>query len=206
MNTIAPLQFIPPIAGYLELILGPMFSGKTTQTIQIYKKYKYIGKKVVVVNYFSDNRYDITMLSSHDEVKIPCIFASNLTSLWNEQNKLLSTEMRSNSAELRSADVIIINEGQFFPDIYEIVLDMVEKKGKKVYICGLDGDYKRRKFGNLLDLIPFSDKIIKLNSLCSTCKDGTLAIFTHRLSKESEQIVIGIDNYEPLCRKCFLEK
>ena len=177
-------------SGYLEIILGPMFSGKTTQTIQIYNKYKYIGKKVLVINYIDDKRYDDTMLSSHDQIKIPCIFLKTL-------NEAL--------LQMKEADVIIINEGQFFVDIFEVVLEMVEKWNKIVFICGLDGDYKRNKFGNLLDLIPFSDKITKLNSLCSKCRNGTNAIFTHRVSCESDQIVIGVDNYIPLCRSCYLE-
>lgn len=191
-------------SGYLEIIFGPMFSGKTTQTIQIYNKYKYIGKKVFVINYAGDTRYDDTMLSSHDEIKIPCVFVEHLSVLWDKNNQLLCNEMKIDSMNLKKADVVIINEGQFFPDIFEIVLEMVEKYKKKVFICGLDGDYKRRKFGNLLDLIPFSDKITKLNSLCSQCKNGNPAIFTHRCSKEHEQIVIGVDNYKPLCRECYL--
>jgi thymidine kinase len=191
--------------GYLELILGPMFSGKTTQTIQIYNKYKYIGKKVCVINYMDDKRYDDTMLSSHDEMKIPCVFLRTLAEVWTHYEKLLSTESIQISREMREADVIIINEGQFFPDLFEVVMNMVEKKGKKVYICGLDGDYKRQKFGDLLDLIPFSDKITKLQSLCSQCRNGTLAIFTHRVTEELGQIVIGVNNYTPLCRKCYLE-
>lgn len=191
-------------SGYLEIILGPMFSGKTTQTIQIYNKYKYIGKRVFVINYAGDKRYDDFMLSSHDQIKIPCVFVEDLAVLWDKNNKLLCNEMRIDSFNLKQSDVVIINEGQFFPDILEIVLEMVEKYNKKVFICGLDGDYKRQKFGNLLDLIPFSDKITKLNSLCSRCKNGNPAIFTHRCSKEHEQIVIGVDNYKPLCRKCYL--
>ena len=132
-----------PKTGYLEIILGPMFSGKTTQTIQIYNKYKYIGKKVFVINYIDDTRYDDSMLSSHDQIKIPCIFISNLTSIYNEKNMLLCSEMVLDSKHMHNADVIIINEGQFFPDLFDIVLKLVEKHGKKVYICGLDGDYKQ---------------------------------------------------------------
>ena len=74
---------------------------------------------------------------------------------------------------------------------------------KKVYICGLDGDFERKKFGTLLDLIPLCDKVCKLTSLCSLCKDGTPGIFSMRLTKESEQIVVGSDNYIPVCRKCY---
>ena len=179
--------------GYLELILGPMFSGKTTHLIQAYKKYTYIGKKVATINYYADTRYDSTMLSTHDKIMIPCIQSSTINELWNN----------CENTELRQADVILINEGQFFQDLYECVIDMVENHNKIVYICGLDGDFKRNRFGKITDLIPYCDKIEKLQSLCSICKNGNLAIFSHRITDESLQIVIGSDNYIPLCRSCY---
>lgn len=185
--------------GYLELILGPMFSGKTTQTIQIYNSYKYIGKKICVVNFIEDTRYHDFMLSTHDKVMIPCILTKSLGEIWNDIN-------HKNYTDLRDSDVIIINEGQFFRDLFVIVLEMVEKYGKILYICGLDGDFNRNKFGNLIDLIPYSDKITKLNALCSQCKNGKKGIFTHRISEEQSQIVIGVDNYKSLCRECYLNE
>jgi thymidine kinase len=177
--------------GYLELWLGPMFSGKTTQLIQTYKKFAYIGKRVVVVNYAEDKRYHNTMLSTHDQVMIPCVQSTNLQAIM---------------GDLMLADVILINEGQFFQDLYEVVLALVEEHGKMVYICALDGDFERKKFGRVLDLIPYCDKVSKLHALCSMCRNGKLAIFSHRVSNEAEQIVIGSDNYVPLCRACYLRE
>jgi thymidine kinase len=183
--------------GYLELILGPMFSGKTTQLIQEYKKFTYIRKRVATINYAGDTRYDMSMLSTHDKLMIPCIQSSSINQLWNNpENEYYE--------ELHNADVILINEGQFFDDLYECVLDMVEKHHKIVYICGLDGDFKRNRFGKLLELIPYCDKITKLQSLCSICKNGKHALFSHRLTEESSQIVIGSNNYIPLCRACYV--
>ena len=78
---------------------------------------------------------------------------------------------------------------------------LVETKNKRVYVCGLDGDFERKKFGNILDLIPYSDSIIKLKSNCNNCNEP--AIFSHRLTDENEQVVIGSNNYIPLCRKCY---
>jgi thymidine kinase len=101
-----------------------------------------------------------------------------------------------------NADVILINEGQFFTDLYDGVVTMLGEN-KKVYVCGLDGDFERKKFGSILDLIPLCDKVTKLTSLCSICKNGTLGIFTMRLSKELTQTVVGSDNYIPVCRKCY---
>jgi thymidine kinase len=105
---------------------------------------------------------------------------------------------------VKKADVIIINEGQFFDDIYETTIKLVEKYKKCVYVCGLDSDFKRNKFGRLLDLIPFCDNIFKLQSLCMNCKDGTKALFSKRITNNESQIVIGSDNYIPVCRKCYL--
>jgi thymidine kinase len=96
----------------------------------------------------------------------------------------------------------LINEGQFFADLYETVLDML-KCNKKVYICGLDGDFERKKFGQMLDLIPHCDHVIKMSSLCSLCKNGTRGIFSMRLSDEKQQTLIGSDNYVPVCRNCY---
>jgi thymidine kinase len=103
---------------------------------------------------------------------------------------------------LRQAEVILINEGQFFDDLQPCVLQMLSEK-KKVYIAGLDGDFERKKFGSLLDLIPLCDKVTKLTSLCSICKNGTHGIFSLRLTKEKQQMLIGSDNYIPVCRHCY---
>lgn len=185
--------------GYLELILGPMFSGKTTQIIQIYNNYTYIGKKVAVINFAEDTRYHDTMLSTHDRKMIPCILSDNIVDNWtNPANK--------HYTEINAADVILINEGQFFKGLKEIVLNMVEQQNKIVYICGLDGDFKREKFGQMLELIPYCDKVSKLTSLCSQCRNGKKALFSSRVSNETEQVVIGSDNYKPLCRTCYLQR
>jgi thymidine kinase len=180
-------------SGYLELIIGPMFSGKTTRLIDIYYKTIDDNKVAFTINYSGDTRYHDSMLSSHDKRMIPCTFTSTLTSLWN-----------SNIVEnIHNADVILINEGQFFPDLYEVVLALVEQYGKIVYVCGLDGDFKRQPFGQLMQLIPLCNNILKLHSKCSMCNKD--ALFSHRTSNETTQIVIGSSNYKPLCRGCYLD-
>jgi thymidine kinase len=184
--------------GYLEIILGPMFSGKTTQLIQMYNNYSYIGKNVVVINYAEDKRYHDSMLSTHDRKMIPCIMTTDIMDMW-------SNPLHDEYSTINEADVILINEGQFFKKLKDVVLEMVEKYQKIVYICGLDGDFKRNKFGDLLELIPYCDKVNKLNSLCSQCKNGKKGIFSCRITRETSQVVIGSDNYKPLCRSCYLE-
>lgn len=174
--------------GYLELIIGPMFSGKTTQLIHIYNTEYANNKNIKVINYTGDTRYHDTMLSTHDKVMIPCIFTNKIQDVCQID-------------DMCNYDTILINEGQFFPDLYETVYELVETHHKNVYICGLDGDFKRKKFGGLLDLIPLCDKIVKLSASCVRCKQP--AIFSKRLTDEDQQVVIGSSNYAPMCRQCY---
>jgi thymidine kinase len=185
--------------GYLELIIGPMFSGKTSELLEIYKKCKFCDISVSIVNHSIDKRYHETMMSSHDKIMAPCYQVENLNDIWSK------TENGESYKAIRSSDVILINEGQFFPDLYEVVVDMLENK-KKIYICGLDGDFERKKFGKILDLVPLCDKVRKITSLCSLCRNGTPGIFSMRLTDETEQTVIGSSNYIPVCRKCYQKK
>jgi len=187
--------------GYLELIIGPMFSGKTSELLQIYKQCKFCSIPVSIINHTIDKRYHDTMISSHDKIMAPCLQANKLTDIWTRLQSGNESDIYSNKL-LRSAEVILINEGQFFSDLYEVVVDMLNHN-KKVYICGLDGDFERKKFGSILDLIPLCDKVRKLTSLCSNCRDGTQAIFSMRLTSEKEQTIVGSDNYIPVCRKCY---
>ena len=173
--------------GFLSLIIGPMFSSKTSRLLSIYKKCIFGNISVSIINHIIDKRYHDTMLSSHDNIMAPCIQTDNLKDV---------------SKQLKSVDVILINEGQFFSDLYEVVLDMLNHN-KKVYICGLDGDFEKKKFGQILDLIPHCDEVIKLKAMCSVCKNTTPGIFTMRLTDEKEQTVVGSNNYIPVCRNCY---
>ena len=175
---------------YLEIIVGPMFSGKTSKLAEIYKQCMFCSIPVAVINYALDTRYHDTMLSTHDKHMIPCIQTMSLAPMW------------ESNAQVHAADVILINEGQFFEDLYPVVESML-KAGKKIYISGLDGDFQRKKFGQILDLIPLCDKVTKLTSLCSICKTGEPGIFSMRLTSETQQTLIGSDNYAPVCRNCY---
>jgi len=179
------------MSGYLEIILGPMFSGKTTKLINIYKKNEFCNIPVLVINYKDDNRYSDDMLSTHDKIMIPCIKTDKLFNLIND--KVINID---------DYKVILINEGQFFPDLIEFVKHLLNNK-KSIYVCGLDGDFEQKKFGNILDLIPLCNDVYKLHSLCYNCKNGNNGDFTKRISNEKEQVIIGSDNYVPVCRKCI---
>lgn len=182
--------------GTINLILGPMFSGKTTKLIEIYREAQFCNINTIVINHKLDTRYSNNKLSNHDREMIPCIFLDKLYDMKQESSVLI---------KIMCADVILINEGQFFSDLKAWVLELCETYNKKIYISGLDGDYKRDKIGTILDLIPYCDSVEKYTSFCSYCKNGTKGLFTHRLSKETEQICVGSDNYIPLCRKCYIE-
>jgi thymidine kinase len=190
-------------AGYLELFMGPMYSGKTSKLLEIYKQCSFCNIPVAVINHSSDTRYHESMLSTHDKNMIPCIQTPHIKDVWkNRSTDETFNDNSSNHLKLRSAEVILINEGQFFDDLYECVLDMVNEK-KKVYIAGLDGDFERKKFGQMLDLIPNCNDYTKLKSLCSMCKNGEQGIFSLRLTKDTQQTIVGSDNYIPVCRTCY---
>lgn len=178
--------------GYLELILGPMFSGKTSTLKKIYDQCMYCNIPVMVINYEADNRYcDASFMSTHDKIMIPCVKGVSILEIL-EQNK----------EKVNESEVILINEGQFFKDI-NTVIHLVEDLHKRVYICGLDGDFKKNKIGSLLDLIPHCDNVYKLKSLCSECRNGKSGLFSYRITDETDQVVIGVENYKPVCRACF---
>jgi len=179
--------------GYLELSIGPMFSGKTTWLTNLHKQCTFCNMEVMVINFAGDTRYasaEDALLSTHDRTMIPCVMCSSIEEL----------EER-HAADVAKAEVLLINEGQFFPDIMRI-LQFVDA-GKRVYICGLDGDFEKKRIGSFLDLIPHCDKVCKLTSLCSICRNGKEAIFSFRTTCETNQIVIGSENYIPLCRMCY---
>jgi thymidine kinase len=175
----------------LKLILGCMFAGKTTELVKEYNKWTSIGVSVLCINFIEDNRYkkaNDTNMYTHNGINLPAI---NLDKLSNLDLNILS-----------KFDIILINEGQFFSDLYSVVISWVNIDKKDVIICGLDGDYLGNTFGDMLKLVPHCDEVIKLKAYCHTCKDGTPAIYTHRLSNDTSQKMIGVD-YIPLCRKHY---
>lgn len=204
--------------GYLEIILGGMYAGKTSRLVEIYKQCKFCNISVVVINHSIDNRYDEDLLSTHDQVKIPCIKTDKLLDLWTDASFDTNTNTNTNTPEevldhtvytrindklkVVASNVILINEGQFFPDLEEFV-KLLLLNDKHIYVCGLDGDFECKKFGQILDLIPLCDKVTKLTSLCSICKNGTPGIFSKRITCEKEQTIVGSTNYIPVCRTCY---
>ena len=179
--------------GYLKIILGSMFAGKTTELIKEYRRHESCGFECLFINHKIDNRYDDeeNKTSTHDRIFINSInVGDNLLDFFKKESYL------------SRYDVILINEGQFFKDLYKFVDYIVNKLNKKVYVCGLDGDFQRKKIGSILDIIPLCDDVIKIKAICSNCKINE-GMFTYRLSDEKEQVVVGSSNYSAVCRKCY---
>jgi thymidine kinase len=177
----------------INLITGCMFSGKTSALIDVAKKSKLLGKKVIIVNYEHDTRYsdnDKVMTHSGDSFEcIPC--AKDLLF------------MLKDNTNVTNADVICINEGQFFENLVNFCVNLSEL-GKTIHVCGLDGDYLRRPFGEILNLIPLCDTYVKLYALCMSCKNGNCASFTKKITNSNDLIEIGsTEMYIPVCRKCY---
>ena len=175
--------------GYLEIIIGCMYSGKTTRLLELHNMYNLCEIQCCVINYNKDQRYHLTKLSTHDLRMIDSINANLLSDVIDQH--------------VEQYEVFLINEGQFFEDLFTAVFKLVEEHHKKVYVCGLDGDFQRNKFGQILDLIPICDKVTKHHAICGKCKNGTKACFSLRLTNETEQICIGSNNYIPVCRQCY---
>lgn len=173
----------------LELIYGPMFAGKSCELIRRIRLLKVLNKKYIVIKPMIDTRYDNESIVSHNLDREECIKLDLMNSIY--------------SINIDNIDTIFIDEGQFFPDLKEVVIELVERYNKNVIVAGLITDFNRNKFGQILDLIPLCDKVTKLSSLCSICKDGTPGIFSKRISSEEEQTVVGSDNYIPVCRMCY---
>lgn len=181
------------MTGRLELIVGCMFSGKSSELINRVRKHNLLGKKILVVNHAKDVRYGDGVIS-HDRRAVNAVALKNL------QELLLLKE-------INTCDTIFIDEGQFFHDLYDITVILVENLEKTVIISALDGTFERTPFPHVVQLIPFADHVVKLNALCLLCKDGTHAPFSKRIVDNTEsEYVGGSESYIPVCRKHFLQK
>lgn len=183
-------------SGQINLILGCMFSGKTSELIQTVRRFKSIGKKTMVINYSKDTRYGNQKIITHDYVGIDSYMIENFNEIFSNQNFL---------SVFKESDIICINEGQFFKKLVDFCNQCANEYGKIVYVCGLDGDYKQEKFGEILDLIPCCENVKRLSALCKIC--GNKAFFTKRISNSSNQVLIGgKEAYLPVCRKHYYEE
>jgi thymidine kinase len=172
----------------LEIIIGPMFSGKTTYALSWIGRQRAIHKKVLVIKPDIDVRYSNNDVSEHT----PCI-------IWDSSELLNPFNL-----EIRNADCVVIDEAQFLKGLSDFVKYTVHVNKKNVLIVGLDGDCRQRKFGDILDCIPLATAVTKLHALCSHCNDGTLAPFCQKKQPSNNQSQVdigGADKYEAVCLK-----
>lgn len=184
-----------PDSGSLELIIGPMFSGKSSAIMSAVKRYEAIRYPVLVLTSAIDTRYTThtSEVVNHDFQRMKATPVHTLAPI------ILTPAYAA-------AKVIVVEEAQFIPDLFDFVVKAVDVDKKNLIVVGLDGDSDRRPFGQILQLIPLADKIQKLTSYCTLCSDGTPALFSFCTAGKSQQISVGAtDKYMPLCRKHYLE-
>ncbi|MEO6720365.1 MAG: thymidine kinase [Ferruginibacter sp.] len=172
--------------GWIEVICGSMFSGKTEELIRRLKRVKIANLKAEIFKPAMDTRYDEIKIVSHDT------------------NFIQSTPVESSQSILllaQDADVIGIDEAQFFDSEISNVCEQLALSGRRVIVAGLDMDFTGKPFGQMPNLLAVADYITKLHAICMKC--GNIANISYRKTAEEGQVVLGEkDMYEPRCRNC----
>jgi thymidine kinase len=173
----------------LEVVIGPMFSGKSTYAIQYIRRQKAIGVKVLVLKPSIDTRYSQqNVIVTHDKESVPCINWDTNTPLVID-NRVLGNRC------------IVIEEAQFFKRLRPFVEELLKLRSD-ILVVGLNGDCFQKPFGEILDCIPLATSVLKLSALCSLCRDGTTASYTVRTIKQDEQVVVGgPESYISVCNR-----
>ena len=181
---------IPSRVGWIEVICGSMFSGKTEELIRRLNRARIAKQKVEIFKPKMDTRYDEVQVVSHDA------------------HSILSTPVESASQILlmtNDVNVVGIDEAQFFDEAITNVCNTLANNGIRVLVAGLDMDYLGKPFGPMPSLMASAEYVTKIHAICMNC--GDLAHYSHRIIKDIQQVLLGEkDAYEPLCRKCYLEK
>jgi thymidine kinase len=176
--------------GWVEVICGSMFSGKTEELIRRLKRVKIANLKAEIFKPAIDTRYDVINIVSHDE------------------NAIISTPVDSSQSILllaQGVDVVGIDEAQFFDAEIANVCEQLALRGIRVIVAGLDMDYTGKPFGQMPNLLAIADYITKLHAICVKC--GNIANISYRKTATEGQVLLGEkDVYEPRCRHCYHEK
>ena len=174
-------------SGWIEVICGSMFSGKTEELIRRIKRAQFADKKIGIFKPVIDKRYDDQMITSHDSNQIPSITVTTAANI-----PLLASD----------CEVIGIDEAQFFEDEIVEVCNNLANHGTRVIIAGLDMDYQGNPFGSMPALMATAEYVTKVHAICA--QTGNLASYSHRKSDIEDLILLGEKNeYEPLCRAAF---
>lgn len=173
--------------GWIEVICGSMFSGKTEELIRRLKRARIANLHVEIFKPKIDTRYDVVNIVSHDENAIISTPIDNAQTIL-----LLASEV----------DVVGIDEAQFFDDQLPEVCEQLATRGIRVIVAGLDMDFQRRPFGQLPQLLAKADYITKLHAVCVVC--GHIANYSYRKTEGKNQVMLGEkQDYEPRCRTCY---
>lgn len=176
--------------GWIEVVCGSMFSGKTEELIRRLKRAKIANLKVEIFKPAIDTRYDETQVISHDANAIQSTPIDNSQTIL-----LLATDV----------DVVGIDEAQFFDAEIMHVCETLAARGTRVIVAGLDMDYQGKPFGPMPQLLAIADFITKLHAICVKC--GNIASISYRKTAQEGQLLLGEkDVYEPRCRKCYHSK
>ena len=176
--------------GWIEVICGSMFSGKTEELIRRLKRAKIARQQVEIFKPAIDVRYDEEKVVSHDA------------------REIMSTPVPSSSNILllaNNVDVVGIDEAQFFDSELPNVCMQLADQGIRVIVAGLDMDFKGKPFGPIPNLLAVAEYITKVHAICVKC--GSLAHFSHRTIVSDKLVVLGEkESYEPLCRRCYAKE
>jgi thymidine kinase len=179
--------FVSNQIGWIEVICGGMFSGKTEELIRRAKRAHIAGQRVVVVKPAIDNRYSDTEVVSHNENALPGIQVNTA-----DQIILLTS----------TAKVVCIDEAQFFDDRIVEVANTLANDGKRVIVAGLDMDFEGKPFEPMPQLLAIAEFVTKLHAICS--ESGMIANFSQRVVDNKDKVLVGEkDAYEPRARHCF---
>ena len=180
------------MSGRVEVIVGPMFAGKTEELLRRIRRLKYSKQTYVLLKHSLDKRYSEDRVMSHCKDSEQCIAASSSEEILSIINDHYST-----------VDVVGIDETQFFDKGIVAVIDQLANRGKRVIIAGLDMDYLAKPFGCMGDILAIADHVSKIKAVCSVC--GADATFSKRIIKDDNTVVIGgTDMYTAVCREHFL--
>lgn len=177
----------------LTLIIGCMFSGKTTELLRMVEREEAIGRGVVVINHAHDSHR-----SGSEKVKTHSGKNRHVEyEVGTLDDSLLQTIIHDH------IQTIAINEGQFFTDLSNFVMKALDT-GTNVIVCGLDSDFMRKPFEEIMNLVPHANVLIKTTAFCKVCRDGTEAIYSKRVVGGDDRIQVGAsESYIPVCRKCY---
>jgi len=173
--------------GWIEVVCGSMFSGKTEELIRRLRRAAIARQKVAIFKPKIDNRYSSEDIVSHDKQKIKSIAIE-------KPDEILKYALE--------AQVVGIDEAQFFDDTLIAVCQTLANMGKRVIVAGLDMDYRAKPFGPMPQLLAIAEYITKTHAICVLC--GNPANYTQRTTKDTKRVVVGASNiYEARCRNCF---